>query len=209
MTWDDVIKIVITAVGGLSGTVGIIYVVIKFSADHIAERLSAKYELRLNKELENFKSGLEKKNYVSKVRFDTEFEIFRQLHEAFSTMIKDVYFIAPTYANVPADDKEREEYEKNVYITAIKSKKVAEDILFKNAPFIQKELYAKFDEIFILCNRQTNAFSRRWNISYMASRTPNAGMPDDAYDRTTEIMEKNEQLVEAIREYLQSLEVIG
>ena len=48
MTLDDIYKIILTCLASS----GIIIICIKFSANIIAKRLQAKYDLKLNKELE-------------------------------------------------------------------------------------------------------------------------------------------------------------
>ena len=83
MTWDEVIKIALAAIGGVAGIGLVIGAVVKFSADFIAERLAAKYELKLNKEMESFKSGLERKNHISRAMFEKEFTIYQDLINKF------------------------------------------------------------------------------------------------------------------------------
>jgi hypothetical protein len=83
MNWDDVIKIVFTIIGGFGGIYVVTGIVIKFSADRIAERLSAKYQLRLNKELESFRSSLLNKTHISRALFEKEFAIYQDLIEKF------------------------------------------------------------------------------------------------------------------------------
>lgn len=63
MTWKDIILAVIASAGGIGG---IIFLTIKFSANIIAERLDKKYTLKIDKELEKYKSSLESKIYIRK-----------------------------------------------------------------------------------------------------------------------------------------------
>jgi hypothetical protein len=63
MTWKDIILAVIASAGGIGG---IIFLTIKFSANIIAERLEKKYTLKIDKELEKYKSSLESKIYIRK-----------------------------------------------------------------------------------------------------------------------------------------------
>jgi len=88
MTWSDILKIALTIVGGVGGIGIFIGGVIKFSADRIAERLSTKYELQLNKELEKYKNNLDGKTYISRAMFDKEFSVYQdltsKLYEAYS-----------------------------------------------------------------------------------------------------------------------------
>ena len=81
MTWDDVLKIAAAVFAGVGGISGIIILAVKFASNIIAKRLEERYTLRLNKELEEYKSTLENKNYISNVRFDREFEMYQELSE--------------------------------------------------------------------------------------------------------------------------------
>mgnify|MGYP000712484425 FL=1 len=88
MNWDTVFKIVLSIVGSVGGAGAIIAFAVKFSANLIADKLKKKYELETTKKLEEYKSKLENKNYISKTRFDTEFSIYRTLSVAFFDMVK-------------------------------------------------------------------------------------------------------------------------
>lgn len=83
MNWEDVWKITVSIVGGLGGITVIFAAIVRYLSDFIADRLSKKYELRLSKELENYKSSLENKTYISRAKFDTEFAIYRELSSDF------------------------------------------------------------------------------------------------------------------------------
>ena len=81
MEWTDIWKIILCAVGSAGGIGAIIVGVIQFSANRIAERLSQKYEVKLQKELEQYRATLDSKRYISQVRFDKEFEMYQDLSE--------------------------------------------------------------------------------------------------------------------------------
>ena len=74
-----IIQIAIAIVISAGGISGIILAIIKFSSNIIADRLSKTYELKLNKELEKYKTRLDSKIYITKARFDKEFELYQQL----------------------------------------------------------------------------------------------------------------------------------
>lgn len=59
MSWADIWKIILAALASVGGVGGLIILVIKFSSNLIAERLSQKYQLSLQKELEKYKAGIE------------------------------------------------------------------------------------------------------------------------------------------------------
>lgn len=78
-----IIQIVIAVIISAGGISGIILAVIKFSSNIIADKLSKKYELKLNKELEKYKTHLDSKIYITKAKFDKEFELYQQLSRNF------------------------------------------------------------------------------------------------------------------------------
>ena len=52
MSLNDILKIALTIIGCFGGVGAIVSATVKFTSEKIAERLEKKYELRLNKELE-------------------------------------------------------------------------------------------------------------------------------------------------------------
>ena len=54
--WQTVLAII----GSVGGAGAIIAATVKFSADFIANKLSQKYEFKLNKELEEYKASLDR-----------------------------------------------------------------------------------------------------------------------------------------------------
>ena len=70
MTWSDVGKIIVTIVASAGGIGGVVVFLVKVIIEKIAERMSKKYEIKLNKDLEKHKSNLINMNYISKTQFD-------------------------------------------------------------------------------------------------------------------------------------------
>lgn len=205
MTWKD---IVLTAIASAGGIGGIIVLVVKFSANIIADRLEKKYTLKIDKELEKYKSSLESKIYISKTKFDTEFGIYRELSKAFFDMVKNITTMIPDgFATYPADKEQRKEYEHNLYVEAQKSTVLAQDALNANAPFIPESFFKQYDEILGLCKRQITAFQRRWNVLYFASQDEKESFSMEDYKCSKLIREQFEKLNSAIREYISKLDV--
>jgi len=210
MAWDDVIKIVLTTIVGLGGSAAIIGMVVAFSANRIADRLSAKYELKLNKELEQFKNGLEKKNYVSKVRFDAEFAIYRELTVACHNMINDTYFLYPPLGFHPKDKDARTKYEQEIFEKASKSHAEFKIVVNGNAPFIPQKIYENFSEISDLCNNNIKVYAYSNGMVYSFGWEGSQGQREsevEAYARTEDIRNKFNMLVDDIRNYLTLLDV--
>ena len=209
MGWNDIWKIVLCAVSSAGGIGTIIVLAVKFSSNFIAEQLSKKYELKLQKELEKYKSGLENKMYISKTKFDAEFQLYRELSKAFFEATKDVTIMIPAgYATYPIDEKEREEYEIKLYESAKKSTVVAQDILNANIPFIPKDIYKKYDEIIGLCRIQIMTFEDRWNVGIEGTVKEKSKFKLDDYKLSREIREKFEDINSIVRQYISNLDVI-
>lgn len=170
--------------------------------------IQRKKQLEYDKQLEFYKRTLEKKYYVSKVRFDAEFKIYRELSQVFSEAIEGVHGIIPTdEAYYPIDEKKREEYMKRLFIRFTKASYNAQRTLFANAPFISKEIYDKFDDIMDLIRTQSEVY----NEAYLETTLSNAEgeIIDEDADRTRAIDEKFTKLTAEIRVYLSNLEIIG
>lgn len=207
MSWADIWKIILAALASFGGVAGLIVLAIKFASNIIAERLSQKYELRLQKELEAFKSILTKKEYVSKARFDVEFKIYRELSQVFSEAIEGVHGIIPSgEAYYPTNEGERNDYEQQLFVGFAKASYQAQKSLFSNAPFISKEIYDKFEEIMCLIRIQSEVY----NEAHFATTVSNAEgkITDEDGCRTALIDEKFELLTDEIRTYLSGLEIL-
>lgn len=209
MNWDTVLKIVLSIVGSAGGAGAIIAFVVKFSANLIADKLKKKYELETTKKLEEYKSKLENKNYISKTRFDTEFSIYRTLSVAFFDMVKNISVMIPEgYTQVPADPKVKKEYDKKVYNLALTAVVKAQDTLNGNAPFISEDMYNEYSAILKLCNLQLEVFSNRWNVLYLASQEEKEKLDLEDYKRTGTINESMKELNNKVRKYISTLDVI-
>ena len=96
MNLSDIGQIVAAAVVSVGGVAGIIVLAVKFSSNILAERLSQKYELKLNKKLEEHKTSLDKKNYISRAMFDREFEIYQSI----SNVLTEVFYKLELYYGI-------------------------------------------------------------------------------------------------------------
>ncbi len=209
MKWGDILKIFVTVVSSVGGIGAVIVFIVKMCSNIIADKLSKKYELKLNKELEKYKSKLENKNYISKTRFDTEFSIYRTLSVAFFDMVKNISVMIPEgYTQVPADPKVKKEYDKEVYNLALTAVVKAQDTLNGNAPFISEDMYNEYSAILKLCNLQLEVFSNRWNVLYLASQEEKEKLDLEDYKRTGTINESMKELNNKVRKYISTLDVI-
>lgn len=209
MDFSQIASIATACIVSAGGVGGVAMAVVKFTSNIIADKISAKYENKLEQALEKYKTELSKKEYVIQVRFDAEFEIYRTLSKEFSTAVKNISLMIPDgIAYSPADEEKRTEYENKIYVDANNAVVVAQDVLYANGAFISEELYNKYNEILTLCSQQLNAFQRRYNVLYFASQEKKENYTDKEYERTTTIKEKWLELNNCVREYISKLEVI-
>ena len=209
MTWEEVWKIILCAVGSAGGIGAIIVMSIKWSANIIANHLSKKYEAKVTKELEKYKTGLENKIYISKTKFDVEFALYRDLSKSFFTMVKDITRMIPAgLAYYPANKEDREKYENELYDKALVSTVSAQDYLSSNIPFIPESLYNQYEEILQLCRLQLGEFEERWNVYSDLTQEDKNHIPHEAFQRSREIREKFDHLNKDLRNYLSNLDVI-
>ena len=186
------IAVVITS-GGISG---IILAVIKFSSNIIADKLSKKYELKLNKELEKYKSNLDSKIYITKAKFDKEFELYQQLSRNFFYMIEKLHTLYPIVGIQSKDEDfpiffDNMNY-KETQVAAIK----AQETINSYAAFITKDFYESYNNILEECR----------GLIYLYSTDKKTDT--ESFDIMEKIKKMFEQLNDKLREYLSKLEVI-
>ena len=80
---NDLWKIIAYIIGGVGGLGAVFALTVKLCANIIANNLKKKYELELNERFEKYKASVENKKHITKVRFDAEFLIYRDLSKAF------------------------------------------------------------------------------------------------------------------------------
>lgn len=209
MSLDEIGKVVLGVLAGLGGISGIIIITIKFSCNMIAKRLEEKYTLKLNKELETYKSSLDNKNYISKTKFDTEFNIYRELSKAYAEMVKNITSMIPNgITKCIADEEAKENFENELYEKALCSTVTAQDVLNQNIPFISNDLVEKYENILNLCGLQLDAFERRWDVSIIDTQKNKKEFSKSDYERTTQIRKEFKNLNEDVRSYLSKLDVL-
>lgn len=208
MDWQRIAEIALTCIASVGGIGVIIIGVVKYCGDTIADRLSKKYQLQMDKEIERYKTELSKKEYVSKTRFETEFSIYRELTMNFSKMVIAISILVPYgLVNVPVDKEDRKKLEQEHFVAAQKATVEAQDSLHANKTFIPKELCKEYEEILKLAGLQLDAYMRRFNFSY--SLEERQGYNADDYERTKTIQDKWNEQTDRIRDYLANLEVIS
>ena len=206
MIENQIVDVVAACIISAGGVGGIILGAVKFASNTIADKLEKKYELRLNKELELYKAGVGNKIYISKTKFDTEFQLYRQLSNHYAKMIKEVAQLFPVFTKDARDDYEKYKSQHDRALDAIV---LAQDELCSSAPFISKDLYDEFIEIENLCKRQLSDFQDfRLRPDAENYRSECHDEYKATYKRTKEINDKFNELLENLRDYISKLDVI-
>ena len=191
----------------VTATVTGVFAIIISILDAVWLFIQRRKQLKYDKQLEKYKHIADKKNYVSKVRFDVEFGIYRELSQAFSKAIEGVHGIIPYgVAYYPNDEEESDSYKKHLFAEFAKASYSAQSTLFANAPFISKEIYDKFNEILDLIRTQSEVYNEA-NFNTTVSNAEGQITEEDS-NRTALIDEKFDALMNEIRDYLSNLEIL-
>lgn len=209
MSIDDVLKISASIIMGFGGVAAIFTAVVRYSSNIIAERLSKKYELKMSKELERYKTALGNKTYISKTKFDAEFAIYRELSSCFADAVKSVsILIPPGFTTVPADREDRLRFDECNYKVALPAVVKAQDALKANIPFVSEEIYNGYNELLGLFRLQLGAYEDRFIVNDLRPQVEKEVFSHDDYNRAREISEKWLSINSIVRNYLNSLDVI-
>lgn len=190
---------------------GWIITVIAFFIPPVRDFIIKKFQLSLDKALEDKKSLNDRKNYISKTRFDAEFEIYRSLSRDFFKTLKTINTLIPyglTNELVFRTKEERNNYYISICEEAVDAYITSQDNLNGNAAFMPECIYNKYKELLKLCKIQIDVFKQRWNKSYKLLDEKER-MPDiEDHKRTKEIFDKFEKLNKEVRNYLADLDVL-
>lgn len=151
MSWQVFLDFVCQA---LQNALSISIVAIPFFFDKFRDFIVMKFQFSLDKSLEDRKSKNEHKNYMSKVRFDKEFEIYTELSEkTIDSVFASSEIVVFFYNNMTTDEfRETKEIIVEKYNVANKS-------LQRYAPFIKKQIYDEYFELFKTFRELLNYFT--------------------------------------------------
>lgn len=150
---------------------------------------NAKKELKEKYENEN-------KLYVSKTRFAMEFDIYKELSEKFVTLVMHVLNL------FPLGDKIVQLYENYLDVARVYLND-ASSAINKYAIFIPKNWYDRFTGIINLCRAQIDGY----NDFYFGTKIRDNQFREDCCKRTEDIKDAFDNLVEELREHINSLGV--
>ena len=216
----NVINIAETVVSILASS-GIITIVVKLIAKRIEKRLETSYQLKLDKELEKYKDLLNRKNYISKTRFDAEFVMYQELSEKHISVVYDTGEAVLLMRMATAGEIEPNEISNHIE-RFCKDINDSEIMTKRYAPFIPNNMYEKFLEIDKKSTSIFNSF-KIWNSFLLGSlpksinfRSNNTIKRNITQKIVKEEIEKEQKelscswdiLINSLRDYLSKLDVL-
>ena len=201
IAWTEVLKIVAGVIAALGGGGAIIAGLSSWLGKVWADRLMAKETAKFREDLERLTKQLERKNYVSKVRFDAEFAIYRELSVITDDMVRAICLLYASGEMKVKNEADIEERCKKACISSSNFNKV----LAKNAMFISQETY----ESFCIIQRQVQALIDWIHIDEFdcLASTYKQIQPSHEQKASTLVLSYKEHC-EYLREYLKNLDVL-
>lgn len=204
-----VLEICASIIASLGGATVIILAIVKLTSNVIAEKLEKKYQLKLDKELENHKSNLENKVYLTKTTFDLQIKTFQDLQLSYWSVVEQSNaLITPGLCTKLEDKTEQEKIDNETYRKLESNIQSAQAILFSSSGFIPEDFYNLYLEIQKMGVKQCHAFSKRWNKSYFGTEEQKKSFSDEDYKRSTEMSDKLNEINIRLRVYISNLIII-
>lgn len=210
MDWTGVFELIGAIFVSIGGAGAIIIFLSKFLANMIAERIEMKYQLSFDKELEKYKANLDKYSYMTKTQFDIEMDIYRQLSLG-------IYEYTVSLNTTISEDYRMDNetsLEQKIIDEEGQFKRMAErganiqKLLYSNAAFIPKHIYNRYDELIELLTEQFWVYFERLKQYMKGEISQNERVTDAEKEMLETIKEKNNNLNDSLREYLQKIQIV-
>ena len=215
---EEILKIAATIIASVGGGGAIIWFFSSLIGKLWADRLLQKKSHQFEKELESYKTDLslvtekykteaEKLTYISKIQFETEYNIYQEIFEALFDFTDSSSRLFPRFDSIPIDPEEQQkEYERRYKFYCESFNKYSK-IVEINAPFIPEEIYDRFIEL-------------RKQAQSIACLYPDIKIkPDESFKKdyqeiestnrieTEDLLIKIKQVKKDVRNYLSSMKV--
>lgn len=189
---DIIMEVALACVISAGGIGGIIIAVVKLSVASIEKRFERKY----TEKFAVFKSDIDKKQYISQVRFDAEFEIYKQLSRKYGELVLQIMVKASNIDKYKLDDMQDKEMGEINYLAY---QAVSE--LYSSAPFIQEVIYNDFLNIYEM--------SRKLLVQWGEEQKSSTNETKNDVCEANEIYQKYNDTIVKVREYTSKLEGIS
>lgn len=189
---DIIMEVALACVISACGIGGIIIAVVKLSVASIEKRFERKY----TEKFAVFKSDIDKKQYISQVMFDAEFEIYKQLSRKYGELVLQIMVKASNIDKYKLDDMQDKEMGEINYLAY---QAVSE--LYSSAPFIQEDIYNDFLNIYEM--------SRKLFVQWGEEQKSSTNETKNDVCEANEIYQKYNDTIVKVREYTSKLEGIS
>lgn len=189
---DIIMEVALACVISAGGIGGIIIAVVKLSVASIEKRFERKY----TEKFAVFKSDIDKKQYISQVRFDAEFEIYKQLSRKYGELVLQIMVKASNIDKYKLDDMQDKEMGEINYLAY---QAVSE--LYSSAPFIQEDIYNDFLNIYEM--------SRKLLVQWGEEQKSSTNETKNDVCEANEIYQKYNDTIVKVRKYTSKLEGIS
>lgn len=189
---DIIMEVAMACVISAGGIGGIIIAVVKSSVASIEKRFERKYK----EKFAVFQSDIDKKQYISQVRFDAEFEIYKQLSRKYGELVLQIMVKASNIDKYKLDDMQDKEMGEINYLAY---QAVSE--LYSSAPFIQEDIYNDFLNIYEM--------SRKLLVQWGEEQRSSTNETKNDVCEANEIYQKYNDTIVKVREYTSKLEGIS
>ncbi len=214
MEWKQIAETALAIITALGGISAVSLAIVKWGSDIIADRLSKKYQFKLDKEIEIVRAEISRKQHVSVTFFDAEFSLYRDLCKTFSDLLQDIFTIIPVnQKDLPSNQflmatDDINTCTKELFNHALHASTTAKDIFTANRPFLTKEIMEAFDGILNLTDQQLMRISERYNELLPGEFDKKASITDSDIETSKEIAKRWFAVCDSIRDYLKSLEIV-
>jgi hypothetical protein len=206
----DVWQIITSIISVIGCIAGVIANFLYKKYEHKTNKQMAEQQRLYSSELEKLKGKIGTKTHMSIVRFEAEFQVYRELSGAFFDLNKYICAMIPPpdfpdYYS-PGKDKQLDS-DKDRYDTAAKYCLIAQDVLHKNAAFIPEAFFDSFRELLDHANRQMLFFGCMIHNNKIndGARQIQPSQPERLLSRT--INDKLRDLNSEIRCYLTDMQI--
>ena len=189
---DIIMEVALACVISAGGIGGIIIAVVKLSVASIEKRFERKY----TEKFAVFQSDIDKKQYTSQVRFDAEFEIYKQLSRKYGELVLQIMVKASNIDKYKLDHMQDKEMGEINYLAY---QAVSE--LYSSAPFIQEDIYNDFLNIYEM--------SRKLLVQWGEEQRSSTNETKNDVCEANEIYQKYNDTIVKVREYTSKLEGIS
>ena len=205
--------------GGVAILVAIMTFIVHKLNTRYEKRIEHKYDkkieelkVELDNQREHYKSLIEKRNYVSKTRFDTEFTICKELMISCESMIDSIHTLFPNIELVKAYGSGNmwTPHHQEQWSNSADTVKDFSNKLEGYAPFISKEIYDDFRAALSICKKNIYhylCFNPNDPLYINVSQEKKTDMLTKAFEDSLKLSSMLSMIAEKMRQYFQNMDI--